>query len=37
MKAYEERSRNALLQLERVIAQMLEEEEAIVLALLLND
>lgn len=37
MKAHEERTRNALLQLERMIAQMLDEEEAAIIALLLID
>lgn len=37
MKAHEERTRNALQQLERVVAQLLEEEEAIVVAVLLLD
>lgn len=37
LKAYEERSRNALEQLEREIFRMQEEEEMAVLQILLND
>jgi len=35
MKAHEERTHNSLAQLDRLVAQMLEEEEAVVAALLL--
>lgn len=37
MKAHEERTLNALLQLERVISQTLEEEEAVIAAILMLD
>jgi hypothetical protein len=37
LKAYEERSRNALEQLRREIDRMLEEEELAVMVMLLND